>query len=550
MTLHVCSSGRALTALFAVVVGLLGPGCHRVVKPEAGGDRTVEAGVPVDFGAEGSGAPVVSWDFGDGSPVRSGARVSHAFEQPGTYTSRALEGGTVLASATLTVVPRPVLRAVPEDTEVLLFFPQLRGNVEPLMGFMAHLVGESQVLQSLDSIPLLSLVLREVNGEARIVEPEEGLGFFSLPRFEGSVVLLGVRNSAAALDTVLEELKARGARVVQREPPDTVRLRRDNGLPMVLFADRGYLYLVIPDAPETEPEQEGAIQKVSAEEGRDLAAEVEAVRTHIRGASATGLSEHPMLPSLRAKVGVGNVHVFARPGGDEASETIQALWAALTFQDSRADMEGWVSSHKALFEGGSSPAPELLSQAPLGPIAAMTVSLPPETLAKLAFGSPGSERRTRTEQYLARQGLDAAGVRGVLGALRGDLSLLAYLDAPAFYRNLLQGAQRPEPRGSVLFQAGLVNSAPVLEWLTGVLRSRGQPFEVKQDKGATRLLTRAFGQPVDVALTGDRLTMRGGEPLEARARGGVGPVLRERFGAEGFGAGHLSAMLDVGRVRS
>jgi len=51
-----------------VAVALVGPGCWRAVKPEAGGDRTVEAGVPVGFGSEARDAPEVRWDFGDGSP--------------------------------------------------------------------------------------------------------------------------------------------------------------------------------------------------------------------------------------------------------------------------------------------------------------------------------------------------------------------------------------------------------------------------------------------------------------------------------------------------
>ncbi|EPX58639.1 hypothetical protein D187_003837 [Cystobacter fuscus DSM 2262] len=552
MTLPPCSSVRALMAVLVVAVVLSAPGCHRAVKPEAGGDRTVEAGVPVDFGAEGRDAPVVSWDFGDGSPAQSGARVAHAFERPGTYAVRALDKGAVLASATLTVVSRPVLRAIPDDAEVALFFPQLRGNVDPLMGFMSQLVGESQVLQTLDAVPLLALVLRDVTGgQARIVDPDEGLGFFSLPRFEGSVVLLGVADTQAAVDAVVKEVQSRGARVVRREPQGTVFLRRDNGMSMVVFPDRGYLYVVVPDAPESESEQEeGTPQQVLAEVGDDGLAAVEEVRARIQGASGSGLSEQPLLTSMRAKVGAGHVHVFARPEGNDASASIQGLWAALTFQDTRADLEGWVVSDRSLFQGGTAPGSELLARAPLGPIAALTVSLPPETLAKLVFGSPGSERRAQTEQRMARQGLDAAGVQGMLGALRGDLSLLAYLDAPAFYRNLLKGERGPEPRGSVLFQAGLVRSEPVLEWLTGVLKSRGQPFEVLKDKGATRLRTRVFEQPVDVTLTADRLTLRGGESLEARAQGGVGEELRQRFGAQGFEPGHLSAMVDMGRVRS
>ena len=243
MKAHVRAFPRALTVLVVVAVALVGPGCRRAVKPEAGGDRTVEAGVPVGFGSEARGAPEVTWDFGDGSPPQPGARVSHAFPRAGSFQVRALEKDEVLASATVTVVPRPVLRAMPADAEVAVFFPQLRGNVEPMVGFFARMLGQAQTRQALEDAPLLSLVLRELRGEPRLVDPEEGVGFFSLPGFEGTVALLGVTDSEAALEAVVEELRSGGARVVGREPGGAVRFERESGTPMLLFADRGYLYL-------------------------------------------------------------------------------------------------------------------------------------------------------------------------------------------------------------------------------------------------------------------------------------------------------------------
>jgi len=551
MTLPVRASARCLTAFLLVTVALMGGGCRRGAKPDAGEDRTVEAGVPVVFGSESSDAPAVTWDFGDGSPPAKGTRVSHAFARQGAYTVRALEKDAVQASARLTVVPRPVLRAIPDDAEVALFFPQLRGNVEPVMGFVSRLVGESQLLRSLEALPLLSLVLQEATGEARVVDPEEGLGFFSLPGFEGSVVLLGVTDAQAARDAVVKELKSRGARVERSEPDGSVLLRRDNGVAMLLFEDRGYLYLVVPDAPSappgTESSQEGEIQKTLAVSPEDVP--LEPIRARVTGMSGAGLSEQPLLTSLRTKVAAGNLHIFARPVGEErASEGFQGAWAALRFQEGQAELEGWVESDKSLLGNGTAPGSRLLDKAPLGPIAALSISMPPETLSKLVFGSPGSEQRARMTRNLEAQGLDAASVEGLLGVLRGDLSLLAYLDAAAFYRNFLKGSQKPEPRGSLLFQAGLVRSEPVLEWITGVLKSRKQPFQVLKEAGTTRLTTRVFEQPVEFSLTADRLTMLGGEPLEARAQGGVGAALRERFGAGGFEPGHVSAMVDVGRV--
>ncbi len=562
MTVHVRPSLGVLTALCLVAVALVGPGCHRAVKPEVGGDRTVEAGVPVGFGSEARDAPEVTWDFGDGTPPARGARVSHAFPRLGTYSVRALKKDEVLASAQVTVVPRPVLRAIPADAEVALFFAQLRGNVEPLLGFSSRLLGESQARASLEEAPMLSLVLRELRGEPRVVDVEEGVGFFALPGFEGTVGMLGVTEPQAALDAVVKELESGGARVVQRSPAEgLVHLRRESGAPLLLFDDRGYLYLVVPDTEDDASDEgnEEDNEPGEAEATRVLAVEapppdgavgLEAIRARITGMRGPGLSELPLLTQMRPKVGSGNVYFFARPVGEDAASGFQGLWATFRVEEAQAELEGWVASEKALLDGQRAPGSALLTKAPQGPIASLMVSIPPEELAKLAFGAPGSERRERTLRSLQEQGLDASGAESLLGALRGDMTLLAYFDAPAFYRNFLKGSRRPEPRGTLLLEAGLVRAEPVLEWLTGRLKARGQPFEVVKGADATRLRTRVMEQPLEFTVSAERLTLHGGEALTGRAAGDVGAALRERFGAQAFEPGHISAMVDVGRLRT
>jgi hypothetical protein len=518
-----------------------------------GENRTVEAGVPVGFGSEAQDAPVVTWDFGDGTPPQQGARVSHAFPRAGTYTVRALVKGEreeVLDSAQVTVVPRPVLRAIPADAEVAVFFSQLRGNVEPLLDFYSRLVGEERARGPLEEAPLLSLVLRAPGGESQVVDFEEGVGFFSLPGFEGTVGLLGVTDSQAALDAVVKELESSGATVSQRQPEGTVLFQRQNGAPLGLFADRGYLYLVVPDADAEEEADEDEEEEEAEPQARATPAAVEAIRARIAGMSGPGLSELPLVAELRQKVGPGNVYLFARPVGEDASSGFRGVWAAFRAEEDRVELEGWVASEQTLLAGTPPPVPALLQKAPAGPLAAMMVSIPPEQLAKLAFGAPGSERRERTLQRLQEQGFDAAGADNLLSALRGDLALLVYFDAPAFYRNFIRGSRRPEPRGTLLFEAGLVHSEPVVEWLTRRLKARAQPFEVVKGTDATRLRTRMMEQPVELTVTADRLTLLGGESLEGRAPGALGEVLRERFGAQAFGPGHLSAMVDVGRLRT
>jgi hypothetical protein len=562
MTVHVRPALRALTAVCLVAVALVGSGCHRAVKPEVGGERTVEAGVPVGFGSEAKDAPAVTWDFGDGTPAQQGTRVSHAFPRVGTYTVRALEKNEVLGSAQVTVVPRPVLRAMPADAEVAIFFAQLRGNVEPLVGFYSRMVGEAQARASLEDAPLLSLVLRELKGEPRVVDPDEGVGFFSLPGFEGTVGLLGVTEPQAALDAVVKELEAGGARVLERSPEGVVRFLRESGAQLLLFEDRGYLYLVVPDTEDdasdegneedTEPGEVEATKVLAVETPEQGGASgVDAIRARITGMSGPGLSELPLITELRSKVGSGNVYFFARPVGEEETPAdFRGIWAAFRAEGAQADIEGWVASEKVLLGGKRAPGSSLLAKAPAGPIASLMVSIPPEELAKLVFGAPGSERRERTLQRLQEQGFNASGADELLGALRGDMTVLAYFDAPAFYRNFIKGSRRPEPRGTLLFEAGLVRSEPVLEWLTGRLKARGQPFEVVKGAEGTRLRTRVMEQPLELTVSADRLTMHGGESIQGRAAGDVGAALRERFGANAFEAGHLSAMVDVGQLRT
>ena len=548
MTLPVRVSVRGLCALLWMAVALTGPGCRRMVKPEPGGDRTVEAGVPVAFGSEAADAAEVLWDFGDGTPPQRGQRLEHAFPRSGTFTVRALEKEEVLASARLTVVPRAVLRAIPEDVEAVVFFPQMRGNVQPMLDFASRLLGEEQARQALSALPLLSTVLIEVRGEGQLVDPEEGAGFYSVAGFDGVVGLIGVMDGPAALDEVVKELESNGVHVSRRDA--TGALLQQGGLPMAVFLDRGYLYLVAPDAPDAPaaPGTESAEGTGGSPPPAPVTPEaVEALRARVTGFQGPGLSELPLLTGMRSKVGEGNAYFFARP--TSGTENIQGFWGALSFEPARAGMEGWIAWDKSLFTGAGAPAPAGLGQAPAGPIAALTVSIPPTELATLAFGAPGSERRLKTLSNLMEQGLDVSEAEGLVGALRGDLSLLAYFDAPAFYRNFIQGSRKPEPRGMLLFQAGLVRSAPVLEWILGRLKAGEHPHKVKKEGATTRVTTQALGQPVELVVTADGLTMRGGESLAARTQGDVGAGLRERFQAEAFSSGHLSLGLDVGRLR-
>lgn len=48
----------------------------------------------------------------------------------------------------------------------------------------------------------------------------------------------------------------------------------------------------------------------------------------------------------------------------------------------------------------------------------------------------------------------------------------------------------------------------------------------------------------------ERASLLAGELLQGRPRGDVGAELRERFGGQAFSSGHVSLMVDLGRLRA
>jgi len=527
-------------------VGSWGAGCHRAIRVDLGEDRTVEAGVPVELGSREPGAPSVTWETGDGTPAFEGARVSHAYASAGTYTARALVSGEEVGRVRFTVVPRPVLRAVPAQARTVLWLPQLRGNLEPLIDFYERLIGAQSARQSLDETPLMALLLRGIDGGPSVVDPDEGAGFFFLPEFDGTVALVGVTEPEAAMEAVLRAAQDVGHDVSPVED-GVARLRpAEGGEEMLLFVDRGYLYLVVPETPEAPPE--GAPVQAMAVVPPAPTRDVESARRAVVGLTGPGVSEDPVLRELRPKVAEGSVYLYSGPAAEEGDEAplLRGVFASVAVRPDRLDLDGFMSSSEPLLQGASAPASALLARTAQGPVAAAQLSIPPEELAKLAFGSPGSERRARTLERWRDRGLDA---EALLKALRGDVAMLVYFDAPAFLKHLIQN-KRPEARGSVLVDAGLTSAAPVLRLIDEHLEDAPLRYTEEKVQGGKVYRTELRGQPVELRVGPERATLVAGESLEGRPRVDVGAALRERFGGEAFGAGHVSLMVDLGQLRA
>ncbi|MCY1045268.1 PKD domain-containing protein [Corallococcus sp. bb12-1] len=530
--------------LLMVAVGLVAPGC-RSVRPDLGPERTLEAGVPESFGSPNAKAPSVTWDFGDGTPPQTAPGVRHAWDAAGRYTVRALDGEKELARVVLTVVPRPVLRAVPEDAQTVLWVPRLRGNVEGLVDFYERLVGSRNARSSLEDAPLVPLLLRSLSGGPTEVDPEEGFGFFLLPGFDGVVALLGVTDMRAALEAVSRELRSAGHRVLPQEDGSARVDPVDGGRSMLLFADRGYVYLAVPDSPDA-PEPGETVKALAVVEDSP---DVNVVRRRVQALSGPGVSENALLGELRGKVRDGSVFLFSAPPVPEAEKEdmpVRGFFGALAVQADQVELDGFLSSSRPLLGATPGPASALLGRAAAGPVAAAQLSVPPEELARLVFGSPGSPRRQRTLERWRTQELDA---EALLKSLRGDVAMLVYFDAAAFFQSFIRD-QRPAPKGTVVMEAGLTSLPPVLQLVQKQLQDNKLVFQKDTQGNTTRFRTRLQEQPVSLTLSPERATLEAGEVLSGRETGDVGATLRTRFGADAFGPGHLSLMVDLGRLRA
>ncbi|MFP2913308.1 PKD domain-containing protein, partial [Pyxidicoccus sp. 3LFB2] len=387
-----------------------------------------------------------------------------------------------------------------------------------------------------------SLVLRGLAGGPSVVDPEEGFGFFLLPGFDGVVALLGIHEPAEAMDAVERELDDAGHRVMRQEDGSARVVPGDGGPPMLLFVDRGYLYLAVPETPDA-PEEGEPMQAQLV-----VSPDAEIARRAVVALSGPGMSEEALLGELRGKVAEGSVYLYsgARPEPQEEEGPVRGFFASLGVKAEQLELDGFLSSSRPLWQGVGAPASALLEQAASGPMAAAQLSVPPEELAKLAFGSPGSPRRERTLEQWRKEGLDA---EALLKALRGDVAMLVYFDAPAFFRNFIQN-KRPEPKGTLVVEAGITSAEAVRALVDKQLQGLSQRFTTQSLPDGMTYRTRLWEQPVELRITPQRATLLVGEVLEGRPRTDVGTALRERFGGQAFGAGHVSVMLDLGQLRA
>lgn len=494
---------------------------ERVTQP-------VEAGVPFAFGDERG--PLLEWQFADGTPALQARSVRHAFSRSGRFVVTGTEKGRVGSDfvawrVELEVVPRFVTHAVPADAEALLYSPSAGEDFVAVVDFLERLVGAASAQRYLDTSVLPALAVDATAASGSLVDPAEGVGLFLLPGFEGQVALLGVVDEDKALAEIEARLNERG-RVAHAEG-GVVVAQLPEGDGMAAFVDRGYAYVAL--AP--------------------VGADPTSVVPRIRGASAAGLLGQPALSAHPVE---GQLRLYVTAGESAPSESspstlsINALVLGVTVRGSRARFAGDVAATAALWPVASDPV-ALLAKGPAGPVAALAMSLPPNLLATVLAGQSDSPRRERYRQLLKNAGVD---LDALLRALSGAVGALAYFDAEAFLRNLVEGTQRPDLRGAVLVDVGLTDAKAVEASLQRVMQAL-LPLPTNKEivKGRTVYSTRIATQDVRAFVDERALRVAAGSSTASRPTVDLAADLSERF--EGaFAKGHASLLVDLGRLRA
>ncbi len=494
--------------------------------------------MPVRFGSPES--PEREWDFGDGAPRVTGREVRHAYARGGLYTVRALERGAEAGTVKLVAGPRRVTRATPPTASSLVYLPRMAGNVERAVDFGERALGAAAAQRALMDGVISDVLLEWVAAQSALEGPldlDEGLGVFALPD-AGSALCFGVVDGAKAISRLSERFAARGTSG-RSEPDGSYRLQLGDGRRAALFEDRGYVYVSTQPAPEDDAPLDW--------QGEGRWAEVERLIQAVRAAPAEGMEGTALWRGVGKQLLPGNVQLLI-PAPAGSAGTFRGVAAQVQLGSDEATLDGYLDADGPLWIAqGAVPAATLLQRRPAHPLAAAYLQAAPSELATLVVGGKASPMRKR---FLERNQLQPEQLDAFLAALTGELSVLAYFDAEAFYWNLVNGNERPEPRGSLVVEVGVKDAQQVQPLLQRALAEAGlraQPLDATPPV-LRRWRARVLGQAVEVALTADRLTVSAGEPLAGREPVPLHAALSSRFGAGAFDPGRLSAMVDFGEL--
>lgn len=325
-------------------------GCVKRFPAAAGEDRSLRAGEEAAFGrpVERGDAPGIVWTMGDGTRLR-GARVSHAWQTPGTYQVRVEvtdpDGGTRTDTARITVIRPPLLEVLPAGVGGMLWFdrPARRLGRVPLLLERLFVSGQeaNATLSAIEKVlgfdPFSPEGLRAAG-----LDPQGGIAWTILdPAGRTNAVVAAVSDPEVATHT-FERLFSRSAPVSTRQadahPGITELLREDNTRPVAaMMLHRGFLWVAVPTGDQGAPADTLAGVRESPSPGL---------------ASAPG---YRRARALRPQPGVAQLYLaktfLSRSGqsgdgaagvGQRVTEELDYLRADLDLEDAGLQVRAWL----------------------------------------------------------------------------------------------------------------------------------------------------------------------------------------------------------------
>ena len=459
----------------------------------------MEAGLEVPFVAEEERR----WDFGDQTPNVVAKQTSHAFEKPGRYVVKSFEGKALREQLTLVVSPRAAFHLVPPDVRFAVISRGLE-DFGPAIDFGERLAGADSAQAWLDGAPLLNWAFEQASaGSSSVIDPREGLATFAWSDTEDArVSVVGINDSKKALE-LFEGWLAEHAWARVSVVQGLWRYEHEERA-LDVFVDRGALYAV--ETPVTH--------------------RLPSAQTRIAAASAQGLETDGTIATALDALPSGGLVLFSR-----APEALswRFLTAAVRISGDEARLEGKLHGPKPLWATQKlDESARFLRHAPEAPVLVASASLPPQELAALLLGTPGTPKRKELEAEL--------------------LELSVYADVPGFVRATLESGGKPQPQGTVLFEAPVTADAA----LEGFVDALARRWELELTKAREKQLRVWRGllsaRLFEVALTQHSLYAKLGSPIEGREPADLSQLLSKRYDGA-FGPGHVSVFLDVGQLR-
>lgn len=506
--------------LLLCAAAVLASSCIKRVGPTPPDERAGISGAPLAF-AESADLPEgsqVFWDFGDGTPAATGARVSHAFLRAGVFTIvetiQDKDGKSRTGRTHVISNPRSVPMAVPGDVRAALLLPApwakvpLHRQVAGKLGLGAFFDEVARTVSEAAGFDALDARAAESSG----FDPDKGFAFFTVPQDPEALVLAaGILDEGKSLQAARRLLGSQKA--VGRYGGGAFQLaeaKLPDGTPVLLGQNAAgdkvgvllrYGYLYLRTAGATDPLL--ALQSVAAlppEAGLSADAGFRNALRHLGAGDATFYS--------KAADGAGGLRYGSELGASAFTilENPDILQVRIFSQLKNLAGDALVAAFKPLRD-----PPDLAGRLPPGASAYLRLSAAPDALWKELSRMSGADAARLRDRVQETTGLDLE--KDLIPSFAGNVGVAVYLDASSLIEAIMGEEVGSFDKSAFVVAAQLTNSGTVQAVLERALKARpeGQPAGGRVELGGVTVFR--FGEAAQAAIKDNVLFLTlGGAP--------------------------------------